>query len=42
MGVMHVSCLRDPVVAADRKRRQKKAPEQVPTNTTTQNAYGTH
>ena len=30
------------VVAADRQRRQKKVPEQVPANTTTQNAYGTH
>ena len=30
------------VVAADRKRRQEKAPEQVLANTTTRNAYGTH
>ena len=29
-------------VAADRRRRQNKAPEQVPANTATQNAYGTH
>ena len=29
-------------VAADRRRRQNKAPEQVPANTATQKAYGTH
>ena len=28
-------------VAADRRCREKKAPEQIPANTTTQNAYGT-
>ena len=30
------------VVAADRKRRQNKVPEQVSANITTQNVYGTH